>query len=508
MTAILLPRTAPTQGLWSRLDQRGRAAIICGFAAAVAVMGAGGSTMARALVGLFGLVVFVLVAFSGRDTALTLVIVWLVLLGFVRRLLIPFAGWASNDPLLLLSPAAALTLWFTGRRQQPAPTSALAGLTGFLLVWALAQMANPTEPSLLVAAQGLLFYFTPLVWFFVGRTLTGDQHDRILKTVLWMNLIVAGHGLYQSFVGFLPFELTWLHVSNQGAAIFLPGFKVRPFSTLVSPQEYGAYLAFAAAVIWALVLHPRRASPSSHRRWLVAFLLFTLVALFFQGARGALIGTILALTVMLIARLRSFVAFVFVAALVVVASMWVGNQSVSQDSGPKRPTKSEASSDAVVTHQLSGLTDPSSSSATLHIDQAVAGFEQGMRNPLGLGVSEATIAAARREGATVTPENDIGNTLVALGLPGGLALIGIIIAGLSGSVRLYRLEPSARHLAWLGILVGSVGQWLNGSLYAVSTILFLTLGGMAREIGQRTRRAPAERWSPPQPARPPLETAR
>ena len=424
-------------------------------------MGAGGSTMARALVGGFGLLVFILVAFSGRDTALVMIVVWLVLLGFVRRLLIPFAGWAPDDPLLLVSPAAALTLWFTGRRQAPPPPSGLAGMVGFLLVWSLAQIANPNEASLSVAVQGLLFYFTPLVWFFVGRTLDGRQHDLVLRTVLWVNLVVAGHGLYQSFIGFLPFELTWLSVSGQGASVFLPGFKVRPFSTLVSPQEYGIFLSFATLVIWARLLHAGPRARLVERRVLALALLVTLVALFFQGARGSLIFTMLAITVTLVVRLRSFVALVFIAALVVALTTWVGSQDIQKaDTAPVASGPSPASAGAVVNHQLSGLTNPSSSSATLHVEQAIQGFEDALSEPFGRGVSEATIASARNEGPKVTPENDIGNTMVALGLPGGLALVGIVLAGL--------------------------GQWLNGGLYAVSTILFLTLGGISREIGEHT----------------------
>ncbi|HVM41001.1 MAG TPA: hypothetical protein VM618_09530 [Acidimicrobiia bacterium] len=475
---MALATAAP--GLWARLDQRGRLVVICGMAAVVAYLGGGGATVGRALVGGFGLLVFVLIAFSGRDSALVLIVAWLALLGFVRRALIPFVGWAGDDPLLLVAPAAAAVLWFAGRTEAPLRRSVLTVMTTLLILWAGAQMVNPSEPSLIVAARGYLFYFTPLMWFFVGRTLPAGVHNRVLDTVLVMNVVVAGHGLYQSFIGFLPFELTWLHVSNQGAAVFLPGFKVRPFSTLVSPQEYGIFLSFSAMIIASRLAHPLDAGRGWTRKRLAVALVVTLVALFFQGARGALMLTLLGLAVVTIVRARSALAFFGIATVVAGLAVWTGSQDVRQQEVEGVAGGAPTAAGAVVGHQLSGLTNPSSSSATLHVEQAIQGFEDALANPLGLGSSEATIAGARAEGPGATPETDVGNTMLALGIPGGLALVTLIVAGFAAAGRAYRIAPCARHLAWLGILVVGLGQWLNGGLYAVSTILFLSLGGLAR----------------------------
>src|SRR5206468_2870980 len=145
------------------------------------VVGSLGTDPARALVGVLALAVFTVVAFSGRGTALGAAIAWLVLLGFTRRLLIPFAGWSVNDPLLLFSPAAAVVLLLAMRDDRPPPRTLISSLVLFQLLWIFGSMFNPNEANLIVAAQGALYFVIPLVWVFVGRHLTTSDHDRLLE---------------------------------------------------------------------------------------------------------------------------------------------------------------------------------------------------------------------------------------------------------------------------------------------------------------------------------------
>lgn len=473
-------------GLWTRLDQSGRIAVLSLVVVGVTLISAQGETVARALVGIFGLLVFVLIALSGRTTALVLVFVWLPLLGFIRRLLIPFAGWAPQDPLLLVSPAAAVILWFTARGRPAPRPSALAGLVGFLALWSAAQIFNPNEGSLIVSVQGWFFFWaTPFLWFFVGRTLTEREHDLVLKTVLWMNVVVVGHGLYQTFVDLLPFEYTWLDVSGPGVSIHMAGFRIRPFSTLTSPQEYGFYLSFAIMIIWALMLHRPRGSSPSRQRWLTLFFAVSFVALFYQATRSILLLCLLALAVTFVVHRRSVVAFVGVLVLAVGFVFWSTSTTVPPPSGDAR------GSEVLAEHQLTGLTNPTGSTAPLHLQLIEEGFRTGIRNPLGIGVSEGTIAAAKVNPADSTSaENDLANTAAALGVLGALALTAIIFAGLTGAVRLQRDRPSWRHLAWVGILVAGLSQWMAGSLYATSTVLFIALGGIAKEMGEKVHGPP------------------
>jgi hypothetical protein len=143
----------------------------------------------------------------------------------------------------------------------------------------------------------------------------------------------------------------------------------------------------------------------------------------------------------------------------------------------------------LVQHQLDGLTNPGSSTGPVHLDLIERGLRQGIHNPFGLGVSQGTIADKKADPSQSTSaESDIGNTMAGLGLPAGFALAGLIVIGLFSAVRLERIQPSVRHLAWLGILVVAFNQWLNGALYCTSSLLFLCLGGLSREVGELSAR--------------------
>jgi hypothetical protein len=434
--------------------------------------------MSRALVGIAGFLIFGLIALSGRETALTLALVWLVLLGFIRRLLIPFVGWSPNDPLLLVGPASAAVIWFFSRGTTPVRQSLVRALVGPLLLWVVAQLLNPNEPSLAVAAQGALFYVGPLLWFFVGLHLDRAQHDRVLSTLFWMSLVVVAHGLYQTFVDLLPFEYTWLGASGQGAAVYVGGFNVRPFSTLVSPQEYGVFLSIALMIIWARFLHRR-----AHRGWLLLYWIVTAVALFYQSSRGIFLFFLIGQAVVTVAHWRSAAAFLAVVVLGAGLALFAGTQQISAE--PDDPGAGAGRSSALVRHQLSGLTNPGDSTAGLHVELAAGALDAALDHPLGLGVSTATLASRKAvgfEGQRIkSAENDFGNVPAALGLPGGLAYIAIVVATFAGAVQIQRRRPSARHLAWLGILAVTTAQWMNGSLYTVSAIVWLAVGGIARE---------------------------
>lgn len=474
MTTVI-DRMAGSRAAKPRLGDRRRDLVLLALAAAVAVAGAGGATLGRAFVGLAGFVVFVVIALSGRTTALTITIVWLVLLGFARRLLIPFAGWSPNDPLLLVGPAAAAIMWYFSRRERPAPRSLLATTVGLLLLWVGAQVANPNEPGFLVAAQGALFYVGPLLWFFAGYHLTTGQHERVLETLFWMNIVVVGHGFYQTFVNLLPFEYTWLNASGMGPAIYVGGFNIRPFSTLVSPQEYGLFLAMALMLIWARML-----KGEGPRGMLFLYWAVTVVALFYQASRGIFLLFVLGLVVVTVAHLRSVLGFLLLVFLGTGFTLYVG----AQDGSPTpREQVQTAGSGALAQHQISGITNPTDTTAGLHVQLVVGALDAATDHPLGLGVSSGTRAAQKSQAQRIaSAENDFGNVPSALGFPAAIAYVTIMIAAFAGVARLVRRSPTARHLAWLGFLVVTLGVWLNGGLYTVTSILWLAVGGIARSL--------------------------
>lgn len=457
------------------------------LAAASAVVASQAPDTGRALIGGFGFTTFVLIAMRNRRTALVMAVVFLVLLGFIRRALIPFAGWAENDPLLLVSPAMAVVLWYLGRGHR-AGRGFLSSAVGVLLLWCLAQVLNPYEPDYLLAAQSLLFYVTPLLWFFVGRSFTSADQDLVLRVVLWMSVPVVALGLYHSFGRFLPFELTWVGVSGQSEAIFLPGFQVRPFSTLTSPQEYGYYLAFALVIHWGHLLHRPR-----HPGWTSLAMVITTSALFLQATRSIFVFFLVALAVTALVHFRSALAVLSIAGIVtLLVSFALGNPRTVEQPGPLDEKKSPIR--ALIDHELAGLTDPSSSTGPLHIELVISGLEQGFREPLGLGVSHGSIAEFRSATSrAVSSESDIGNVAAGLGVFAGLVLMALIAGAMILAVRLQIAQPSVRHLAVIGIGIVAFGQWTTGALYFTSTLLWFLVGGIARDWASATGGLPQGR---------------
>lgn len=479
--------TTATFDLGARLSNRQLAATFGAVAVALALTTAqAGSDVARAAVGGAIITMFALVAISSRATAVVLMVVWLLALGFTRRLLIPFAGWADNDPLLLVSPAAALILLVVGRDRRPPPRSLLASLVVFLTLWTLAGIVNPNERSMREATQAALFIVTPYLWFFVGRMLTDHEHDLVLRAFFWASIGVAVHGLYQTFVGLLPFELTWLHVSRTPPAlIYIDATHIRPFSTLVSPQEYGVVMAFAGLHTLARVLHRPPA-----RGWLwAAFGLFT-VALFFQASRGIFLAYLLGIVVVIVARRRSLTFTLGLAALGVsfLLALQYGFDLVPPSSATAGEAPSTAS--ALYRHQVRGLFNPTSSTAGLHGQLVADAFIDGFRTPLGVGPSRSSLASFKAGTTTQpSPENEVAITIVALGIPAAVALAAVYVTGILGARRLHRLRPTVRHLTWLALLVTVGDQALNGRLYATSVLVALVLGGIATETARLRDRA-------------------
>jgi hypothetical protein len=480
------PRLAGERSsLWSRLSPRGRAAALIGLAGVLGALGIESKTAGRVAVGALGLVILVAVAVSGRRVALALMIAWLVLLGFVRRLLIPIDGYPTLDPLLLVSPAGALVLWYTRARGPdagPPPRRTLLSATAsFLLLLSIAEIFNPLQGSLKAGAEGSIFYVVPLLWFLAGRRLDASERDLVLDTVVWMTLPVLLSGYYQSLVGFLPFELHWLAVSHQSPAVFLPGFHIRPFSTLVSPQEYGIFLSISAVVVWSRLLHGERP-----RLAYAPLFAATVVALFLQASRGAFAFFLLALIAVTVLRAWSApVALVSVASVLAVAVLLMAH-------GGQGGTVSGSSAvSAEVGHELQLFENPTGGTVPTHIKLIEAAVSRGLHQPLGYGVSTGTIAALKTGTYTIpSAESDLGNTFQGLGLSGGIGEIVLVLASFAAAVRFYRRAPTARHLAWIGILVAALDQWLNGALYCTSTIVFLVLGGLAAQLGEE-RGSPA-----------------
>ena len=456
-----------------------------------AVAGQAVST-ARFVVGGLGGLLFFLIAMSGRVSAIRLLFIWMILLGFIRRLLIPFAGWSLEDPLLLVGPAGAILIWLNGRHESPRRRDALSFFALLFLIWSIGQILNPLAGSVVLGLKGALFWIPPILWLFVGKTFPIKLHRNLATIIMVMAIPVAIHGLYQNAVGLLPFEYTWVGVSGFGSSIFFEGFKIRPFATLSSPQEYGVFLALANTFVWGTVLARQK-----HLPWRLMLQGLLIFAQFLQGTRSTFALTLLMFFVTSIVWTKSAGLKM---ALVGIAIALVGVVKLDL-----LPTDfGEGGIATAIEHQVSGFQNPEESTAGLHADMIQEGFEKAWAHPLGLGTGVTTRASEKAGTFGGTTEADITNVFISFGIPVGLFYLLFLLIAFTTSLRRFYLYKTGYAIAAFGCLIVVFGNIWNGGLYATVAILWFTIGGLSRPIDEELKESLAQGVPAEEPTAAPL----
>jgi hypothetical protein len=203
------------------------------------------------------------------------------------------------------------------------------------------------------------------------------------------------------------------------------------------------------------------------------------VAIWYEGSRGVVVGVLIAFA-MIVGAWRGWRVgpSVAVAAILVLMLPFVVSRLV--------PTggSSAVSASPFAARQVAGLSNPTSSKVSTfnaHLDLLRSGFSSAIHDPLGKGTGTITIAGAKYGStATTGTEADPSNAALAFGLPGLIAYLVILLAGLGGMYRLAVRRRDALSLIALGVLVVTGLQWLNGGNYAVAFLPWLVLGWMDR----------------------------
>jgi hypothetical protein len=211
------------------------------------------------------------------------------------------------------------------------------------------------------------------------------------------------------------------------------------------------------------------------------------VALFLDSSRGAVVLAFFAL--LLVAGMRTGSGRLTCA----IVALGVGGMlAVNHAIGASLTTSAKHSGNALLAHQLGGLTDPlnpDQSTLILHEQIVVNGMLDSFSHPLGLGTGATSLAAGRGSASvhSGSTEIDASNAFVSLGIVGGflfLAIIGVTFRRV-GALCLRNRDRAT--LALMGVLVVSLGQWLNGGYYAISPLLWLLVGWSNRVWLERDR---------------------
>lgn len=402
-------------------------------------------------------------------------IVWLAALGLTRRLISHgFAGPGQMDPLLLVEPLMLVILLVVAADHGAFKLRTRLGTTitvfiGLLVLGAL----NPLQGSLFAGLSSLIF-FVPLAAFWIGRAMSDQTLKRALLVYAVCAIPAALYGLLQISSGFPSWDQAW--IDAQGYTALQVGSATRPFSSFSSAAEYATFLSLGI-IIW-MWLGRRALRPVS-----LAALALLGISVFYQSSRGSVVAICAA--VALVAGAKRGLPF-FASVAVGVALL----ASIPAIAKHFEPSSYGSSNTAQLTqHEVQGLANPfdsKQSSATAHLSLLIGGVQSAFRNPLGSGISAVTIAGSKFGAtASASSETDPSNAAIALGLPGLIAYVVLLVLAIGNAYRLAQRTRDPLALTALGVLVVLVPQWLNGGQYAAAFVPWLVLGW----VDARTARA-------------------
>lgn len=404
--------------------------------------------------------------------AVIVLLVWLAVLGTVRRLLISSGASGDSDPLLLVAPAVVGLLVVVAARQgafrdQTRLTKHVLILSALVLFAAL----NPLQGSLAGGAAGLLFVLVPVLWFWIGRSLLDDALlYRVLRLVACLSAGAATYGLYQVYVGFPAWDSQWLE--TKGYAALHVGASVRPFASFASAADYVAMLAIGILIWTLLLIQARRALAATVVLGLLGW------AVTVASVRHTLV--IVPITIGIVLAVARGFGLARTALTGIGALFLVGFVVTRFDAS----TVGGDQTSALLSRQVSGLSDPfNPSRSTLpgHIAALIGGVRDGLRNPVGHGLGTVTIANEKLGvGSSQRTDSDPSNVAIAMGLPGLLVYGAVVILALRLAFRQAQVERDFLTLAALGIVLITVLSWLAGGNYATAPLPWLVLGWLDR----------------------------
>jgi hypothetical protein len=418
---------------------------------------------------------------------LYVLVVWLSMLGMFRRVISQLSPFSLADPLLLVAPLAwAALVVKAAERGCFHNRTPLANAVGLMSLFVLVAAINPLQPNLVAGLAGLLFLLVPLLAFWVGRTLERDAMGRVLKLVALLAIPAAGYGLFQALRGFPVWDDTWVRTS--GYAALNVGGVIRPFGSFSSAAEYASFVAIGFVLFLVFWFRATTLGPALGAMALLG------TAIVVEASRSIVVFLLVGLA--LVASVRARLPRVLSGVLVVGALL--GLVVVSRHVAPEGlGTGGRGDVSKLVAHNVSGLANPldaRSSTLPLHLNTIAQGLQSPLHYPLGRGPAAVTIANRKLAdpGDTEGGEAQVGGTevdpsniAVALGVPGFLLYLVILVLGFRTAHRLAASGREVVAVGCLGVLGVTLLQWFNGGMYAVAPLAWLALGyvdGQAREL--------------------------
>jgi hypothetical protein len=410
-----------------------------------------------------------------RVAAMLATIAYLFLVGDLRRIRDLAFPHPSLDPLLLVGPAIAVILALPviikAKSQDPLSKAIL-----FLTLVMTAEIFNPSQGGLGVGVGGAFFYLVPVFWFWIGREYgtTAVLEAFLYRVILPLAIAAALMGLYQNFIGFLPYQQLWIDANINTFVILRMGNGSRSFGFSVAPSEYASLVQIGAIGVVAAYMAGRKA-------WILA-LPILIAALILASGRSVIVKMVFALAFTWVARNRKDFGAMAIIRLIVI--MMVGLIAVSviasRFAGGAQGYGPQSATSAAIAHEAGGLANPfdkKKSTVGLHSQYVLGGFLEGFKYPFGHGLGSTTAATGKLGTSKVMfTEIDLSDLFIALGLPGGILYLYCVFQALRSALLFVRGAPKVISLPTLAILGGGIGIWLVTSQYSTSAMYLFMIG--------------------------------
>jgi hypothetical protein len=444
--------------------------------------------------GQFGILAFILAfmtlavaTFVDKQLSICMILTFLFLLGDVRRIVGSLLGFAKHDPLLLVGPLVtimlALPLLMRLRLTDPI-TKVMVGLMAIMALEAV----NPKQGPITVGLVGAMFYLLPMLWFWIGRKYGTPA---LLETVIYkvvIPLAVAASllGIWQTYVGFLPWEQTWIAgVSGHYHALGLGEGLTRSFGFSANSVEYANLLLIGATCALAAFFSGRR----------IYGFLFPLLgfSLFLASSRTAIVKLLFSIALAWAVSNRGgrgWAVRLPIALAVVFGGLALLLSQASSGGG------GSTAASISTQHQVEGLAHPldeKRSTAGIHAAMLVSGIKSGFTYPIGHGLGSVTNSGGMGDDAGAgapssqgdeesvgSTEVDVSDNFVSMGCVGGLLYIYMIFLVIRRAIQFGRTAPGFIGLPALAILAAMGGSWIAQGQYGIGPIVWFVIGVIAR----------------------------